>query len=103
MAKTGVRIHGVTLCYQKVWTSAEVESRSCGQRRPMPVLLALGQMTLYSVEIQVTGKGRTGHFNQMTITNSGRAFMSWICEQASGKLLVQMQTENTCIRIASEP
>lgn len=64
-------------------------STSCNQQEPSPALLILGQVTSNSVEIQVIGKIRTGHFNQMTITNSGRIFMSWIREQASGRLLLK--------------
>lgn len=64
-------------------------STSCDQQEPSPALLILGQVTSNSVEIQVIGKSRTGHFNQMTITNSGRIFMSWIREQASGRLLLK--------------
>lgn len=55
------------------------------------------------MEIQVTGKSRTGHFNQMTITNSRKVFMSWLREHASGWLLVQKQTEDTSIRTISKP
>ena len=43
---------------------------------PSSEFLVLGQVTLNSVEIQVTGKCSTGHFNQMTVTNSRRFFMS---------------------------
>lgn len=75
---------------------------SCDQEKPYPEFLVLEQVTLNSVEIQVTGKSRAGHFNQMTITNR-RVFMSWLCELASGKLLAQTQTGNTYIRTISSP
>lgn len=80
-----------------------MQSVNCDHGGPHPEFLVLQQVTLNSVEIQVTGKSRTGHFTQMTITNSRRVFMSWLCEHTSKRLLVQMQTEDTYIRTISKP